>query len=178
MNLLKKSGKLVRKDGKLVRTDNPAACPCCGGDISCTDCQFASATVSVDFPAFTSEQDGNVLFVCDGIKGSVDIPLVWDGLEWKGNGSIQGYEWGSGIDITVNDCNPPTADWAVALDVLVGCRDPSSTFSVGTQSGGTRQRMKCNGSWSGDVGGPGGPHILSIKLNPGRLVQKADNPLP
>jgi hypothetical protein len=30
--LVKKDGKFLKKDGKFVTTDNPANCPCCGGD--------------------------------------------------------------------------------------------------------------------------------------------------
>jgi hypothetical protein len=30
--LVKKDGKLLKKGGKFVKTDNPANCPCCGGD--------------------------------------------------------------------------------------------------------------------------------------------------
>jgi hypothetical protein len=45
VKLLKKDGKFVKKGGKFVKTDDPAACPCCGGDPPPCEC-FPPPTIS------------------------------------------------------------------------------------------------------------------------------------
>jgi hypothetical protein len=120
-----------------------------------------------------------VLYVCEEIKKSVDIPLVWDGVgAWLGSGVVPGYAWNSVISFRLSDCNPSTLGWVFDLTVRVECQYISGSAGNGTQGGSTRHPIECDGSWAGPISSPTPGTKVGVKLNGSSRSKQDANPLP